>query len=494
MRDRADRRVRRVAGVLAGLVLLAARASGAPASPPYAVPLDARAKVAPLVTCGDRLPRTAGAAGETYVLPGAPDGMGLMKRDGRLVLLVNHELRQGAGGPAGPVKSGSRISEVTFDDALRPLSARLAFDEIFEADPPVLVAPGTRAMGSLCSAFLATDAVGFDSPVYLTGEEASRTFDGSGGLAFALADRRLYALPAIGRAQWENIVVLPGTGRATAVVCLEDAYASGDGLTAQLYLYLGRKDPAAKDAIARNGLRGGTFFTWVADGAKSEADFGTRKPARVTGRWVEVSPAPDAAALDQRSRAAGAFRFVRIEDGAADPDPARRGRFYFTTTGKPGTVNERGRLYRLDFDVANPAGPTSLSVVLDGSEGVVSPDNIDINRHGELVICEDPVPDLRAIPGRDSTDTRLWVYDTRADSLWPALEVNRGPVKKHFRASGAGTVDDDEPGGWEFSGVIDAEHLLGRGAWLFDVMAHSLEPADSTVVQGGQILRLDWKR
>ena len=467
---------------------MAGRAARAAEPPPYAIPLDARAKVSPVVTCGDRLPRTGGAAGETYVLPGVPDGMGVWKRDGRVVLLVNHEFWHGAGGAGGPVKSGARISELTFDEALRPLSARLAFDHLFEGDPPVPVAPGTRALSKFCSAFLATEAVGFDVPVYLTGEE-----DDASGLAFALADRGLYALPAIGRAQWENLVVLPGTGEATAVVCLEDAYASGDGLTSQLYLYVGRKDPAAKDPIARNGLRGGTFFTWVADGVKSEADFGRKKPAKVTGRWIEISAEPDAAALDRRSRAAGAFTFVRIEDGAADPDPARRGRFYFTTTGKPGTVNGRGRLYRLDFDVARPAGPASLSVVLDGSEGVVSPDNIDLNRHGELVICEDPSPDLRAIRGRERTDTRLWVYDTRTDSLWPALEVNRGAVTKHFRASGAGTAEDDGPGDWEFSGVIDAEPILGRGAWLFDVMAHSLEPADPTVVRGGQILRLDWR-
>ena len=71
------------------------------------------------------------------------------------------------------------------------------------------------------------------------------------------------------------------------------------------------------------------------------------------------------------------------------------------------------------------------TVVLDGSEGVVSPDNIDLNRHGELVICEDPSPDLRAIRGRERTDTRLWVYDTRTDSLWPALEVNRGYFAQH---------------------------------------------------------------
>ena len=467
--------------------LAASRAAAGP--PPYAVPLDPRAKVAPLVTCGDRLPRTGGAAGESYVLPGVPDGMGVMKKDGRIVLLVNHELWAAAGGAAGPVKSGARISELTFDPAFRPLSARLAFDRILEGDPPVPVAPGTRALAKLCSAFLATDRVGFDTPIHLTGEEDDKGFDGRGGVGLALVDRALHTLPAIGRAQWENLVVLPGLGGITAIVCMEDARATGDGLTSQLFLYVGRKDPAAKDAIARNGLRRGKFFTWIADGAKSEADFGSKKPATVTGRWKEVSPEPDAAALEQRARAAGAFGFVRIEDGAADP--ARPGHFYFATTGQPGTVNEKGRLYRLEFDLSNPAGPTSLAVVLDGSEGVVSPDNIDLNRHGELAICEDPVPDLRGIEGRETSDARLWIYDTHADSLWPVLEVNRDVVTEHFRRSGGGTVFGDAPGSWEVSGVVDAEDILGSGAWLLNVQAHSLKTADKTVLESGQILRLD---
>ena len=480
-----------VAILAVALFLVASRSAFAAGPPPYAIPLDPRAKIAPLVTCGDRLPRTGGTAAEIYILPGVPDGMGVMKRDGRLVLFVNHELWAGTGGAAGPLRSGARISELTLDAALRPLSARLAFDRIFEGDPPAPAAPGTRVLAKLCSAFLATERVGFDTPIYLTGVEDDKGFDGRGGLGWALVGRALCALPSIGRAHWENLVVLPGTGETTVVVCMEDARATGDGLTSQLFLHVGRKDRSAKDAIARNGLGRGQFFTWIADGARSEADFGAKKPGTVTGRWKQVSPEPDAAALEQRARAAGAFGFVRIEDGAADP--ARPGHFYFATTGMPGTVNQKGRIYRLEFDLANPAGPTPLSVVLDGSEGVVSPDNIDLNRNGELAICEDPVPDLRGIEGRETSDSRLWIYDTRADSLWPVLEVNRAAVTEHFRSSGGGTVLGDSPGSWEISGVVDAEDLLGRGAWLLTVQAHSLKTTDKTVLESGQVLRLDWR-
>ncbi|HEY2955569.1 MAG TPA: hypothetical protein VGK89_10025 [Candidatus Eisenbacteria bacterium] len=493
-------RLRRACGgavmpLLALAALLAGCVAGAPgAAPPYAVPVDARARVTPLVTCGARLPLTGGAASDTYVLPGIPDGMGLLRRDGRIVLFVNHELRQARGAAAGPVKSGARISELTLEPgrARKPVSGRLAFNEILEGDPPVPVAPGTRAMSKLCSAFLATDRVGFDAPIYLTGEEDTSTFDGRGGIAFALADGRLFALPAIGRAQWEDLVVLPGTGETTAVVCLEDALATGDGLTSQIYLHVGTKDRSARDPIARNGLRDGTFFTWVADRAKSEADF-RDKGSTEPGRWVEVSPEPDAAALEERARAAGAFGFVRIEDGAADP--SRPGVFYFVTTGEPGTVNPKGRLYRLDFEPASPAGPTPLTIVLDGSEGIVSPDNIDIDRHGRIAICEDPNFDLKKDLGLER-DTSLWFYDIATSVLTRALMIDRDSTRRHFLAADpANHVNAliDHAGGWEMSGVIDAEDVLGPGAWLLTVQAHALVPAAPEVVEGGQILRLEWR-
>ena len=60
------------------------------------------------------------------------------------------------------------------------------------------------------------------------------------------------------------------------------------------------------------------------------------------------------------------------------------------TLGSPGSVNPYGNLYKMQFDPQNPTGTTQLTMLLDGSEGIVSPDNADVNRHGEIIILEDP--------------------------------------------------------------------------------------------------------
>ena len=74
----------------------------------------------------------------------------------------------------------------------------------------------------------------------------------------------------------------------------------------------------------------------------------TAKGASVAGSWVEIDWNQDANAYDAATRAEGAFGFVRIEDRAADPK--RPGDFWFDTTGRPGTANPNGRLYRLEYD------------------------------------------------------------------------------------------------------------------------------------------------
>ena len=135
-----------------------------------------------------------------------------------------------------------------------------------------------------------------------------------------------------------------------------------------------------------------------------------------------------------------------------------------------------------------------LTLVLNGSEGIVNPDNIDVNRHGEIAICEDPqFDDPDEGPGRDAS---LWIHEIASGRLTRVAEVDRGAAKRHALAAdprNAVIPEKDAPGRWELSGVIDAEDALGRGAWIVDVQAHGLriEP-ESETVEGGQILQLVW--
>ncbi|MCE9583662.1 MAG: PhoX family protein [Planctomycetes bacterium] len=461
-------------------------------APPYASPVDARASVTIVVTCGESL---GPAGGESYRFPGVPDGMGLLKRDGKAVLFVNHEFPKGVGPAAGPLYSGARISELVLDDHGKAIAGRPVITEVWLGEPAQKATAGQVRIAKLCSGFMAGEREGFDPPMFLAGEESSGadTSDGRGGQAFALANGAFFALPGIGRAPWEDLIVLPNTGSKTAVVCLEDSPAVGDGMHSELYLYVGEKSKEG-DPPARNGLRGGKLFTFVpVDPSMSTSALFKEKGRALKGRWAAMDSSLADAALEAASDAAGAFRFVRIEDGA--PDPSHPGTVYFATTGRPGTAEPMGRVWKLDVDVADPAAGGTLTIVLDGTEGIVSPDNVDVNAHGELAICEDPVPSLESLGLK--RDTSVWVYEIESARLTRVLEMARGPAKEHWVKAGPGAnvadKDEDHGGGWEFSGIVDAEPYFGRGAWLLNAQAHSLKTTDGAVVQGGQILKLVWK-
>jgi glycerophosphoryl diester phosphodiesterase len=260
-------------------------------------------------------------------------------------------------------------------------------------------------------------------------------------------------------------------------------------------MFVGEKRPGAVDPLVRNGLASGRVYVFSGDDAahNTEATF-SGKGTSISGHWAEVDwrANPTSASFDAASRVAGSFLFVRVEDGAADP--RQPGVFYFVTTGAPGTVNPFGRLYQLDFDPDNPTGPARLTLLLDGSEGIVSPDNIDVNKHGEIAIQEDPNYNLATLGlARDSS---VFIYRTTSKTLTRVAEIDRAAARGHALAAdpaNTSVASTDVPGGWESSGVVDAERLLGRGAWLLDVQAHSLRiaPASETV-EGGQVLLMVW--
>jgi hypothetical protein len=481
--------------------------AGAPA---YLIPVQSRARIQPLVTVGQRLPHT-GNPSETFRFVGIPDGLGLYAvRPDTAILLVNHEWPKDSGRAAGPLPAGARVTELRIAVGPKPqtaprahvVSGRWAIESVYTGEPPVRVDPVTGGMAKLCSAFLADERVGFDRRIFLNGEESAgkKNFDGRGGEAWALVGGRAYAIPRMGRAEWEDIVVAPFTGAQTVAFGLEDGPDEGDGLHSQLYMHLGTKQPGDADPLAANGLRGGALYALASDDAAhaSEATFHVHGDS-IHVHWVPVPWEGTDAGLDSAATAAHAFGFVRIEDGACDP--VARGNLYFVTTGKlpranqPPSCNERGRIYRLHFNPVDPMAGGTLTLLLDGSDGLVAPDNVDVNRHGELAIEEDPGHDMHAL-GLER-DASIWIYDIAPRKLRRVAEMNRKPAVRHALAADPANRDeakDDGPGLWESSGIVDAEAILGRGSWICDVQAHSLRiaPSDETV-QGGQLLWLRTK-
>src|SRR5262249_18730653 len=89
----------------------------------------------------------------------------------------------------------------------------------------------------------------------------------------------------------------------------------------------------------------------------------------------------------------------------------------------------------------------------------------------------------------------VWHYDIATGVLIRVAEMDRASAVTHALAADPLNTDspsEDTPGGWESSGIIDVENILGRGAWLLDVQAHSLRinPVGQAV-EGGPLLVLN---
>src|SRR5262249_12096803 len=90
--------------------------------------------------------------------------------------------------------------------------------------------------------------------------------------------------------------------------------------------------------------------------------------------------------------------------------------------------------------------------------------------------------------------TYLWQYDLSTSALTPLLELDRAAASAHALAAdplNSNVAASNQPGFWEFSGVIDASAWLGADSWFVDVQAHSLRIHPSaTTVEGGQVLSI----
>lgn len=459
-----------------GMAATIASASLAGGTSPYMKPTSVRVEqLVPIVTVGE-------AAANGYTFVGVPDGMGAYQTGtGTFRLFVNHEFGQGAGAVHSHGNTGAFVSDwsigftPTADGSytFSPLTGADAFDAAFDWNGTGFTQLANRFQ-AFCSAYLAGPQSGFDRWIFMTGEETPGTnnFDGiAGGQSVAVVDGKAYTLPWLGRFSHEQQLVLPGTGTKTVVFGCDDFFG---GTPAHVFLYVGEKNPASSDPLEINGLKGGQLYVMRVAGASNEGESVKGVSYPVTFEPVEWNQ--DTNALHAEAGSKGAFGMVRVED--AQYDPADPSQVYVVTTGANTTPqNLFGRGYRINFnDLADPAAGATLEVILDGSEGIVSPDNIGMNAEGLLLIQEDCIYDLNAI--YRYRDARIWAYDTRTDELKGALE---------FDGELASSIDPAYyPGKWESSGIIDASEILGQGWWIFNIQAHYNLP--SPLVQGGQIL------
>ncbi len=267
-------------------------------------------KVTPIFTVGESIGQS------NYMPPGRLDGTGAYKLNKNTVrVFVNHEISRNdstgsnykRGDRTGVFElEGARVSYFDFNmETLKVLDSGVAFSTIYNASGnPVsdnsFLPVNSRNYGfdKFCSAnlfepFRFGRGRGFVDRIFMTNEESSL---GPGGAFWALnpEDRSLWHVSALGRGKWESSTQLDtGSPDKVALILSDDESpydVDSDGIRelAPLYLYVGIKDKSPDaDFLARNGLRNGKIYVWVADNkSKNPSDF--RGKGSLSGRWMEL--------------------------------------------------------------------------------------------------------------------------------------------------------------------------------------------------------------
>ncbi len=474
--------------------------------PAYLKPVAPDAKVLPLLTVGESVPRTSHPS-QTFRLVGIPDGMGLSKSaDGKIHLWLNHGIPKRSISqpiPGGGFQQGAFVSSwILLTNPPRVASGDFAATSVFQGTNG---SPLTGTASRYRSGFLADHLIGFDQPIYLAGEAdaGEDTFDGRGGLAFAFVNGIAYTLPELGRYRKENLVALPGTGLKTVVFGLEDG---PPGLNSQLYLYVGEKKLSSMNPLEKNGLVGGRLYAFAStDITKTDETNFRKSDHALLGRWIPIDDAArwNDRELDERTRGNGAFHFDRIKDGTYDRN--HPGVFYFVTTGGDILQNRRGRLYRLTVDPTDPLGKAPLlEILLEGDAGdpIVNPADVDANAKGWMVLLEDITSANRELLFRRPPS--VWLYNLATGALMRVAEIHSSTVggkEPNVFSELTGVPFGDI---WKSTGIIDASDAFGPGTWLLGVQARDVDSVrssalqkwngDAYLVEGGQVILMTLPR
>lgn len=457
---------------------------------PYVLPVADGVDITSLLTVGDQ-PTSDG-----YRMVGIPDGLGAYKRGGDLVVFENQELVATDGFERRHGQTGAFVSRFVIDrktgevksgsDLINPGVQYWNYPAgTYSPAPvaPLLAGPGhTTAFSRFCSGALTergqlrNGANGYDGQIFFANEES-----GDEGRVFGVTtEGQAYQLPRLGLFQWENTLAADNRSDTTLVMGNEDG---GNG---QLRAYVGTKQRSGSP-VDKAGLTNGQLTVVNVPSAKiatSSQAYGkgvTRPFALATVEWNKNG-------RDQNTDAAAAgSTFNRIEDGHFDPNNPND--YYFVTTeggdktASPiepsNSTRDGGGLWRLSFtDIERPRLGGTLKLLLDGTESpfLNKPDNMAIDRDGNLLIQEDP--------GKNAHLARILSY--RIDDGAIGIIARFDPARFGAGTPGAGFLTTDE----ESSGIIE----ISKGTFLFGAQVHSKRP-EPELVEDGQLLTMtvgDW--
>ena len=445
---------------------------------PYVIPAAVGVQIASILTVND-----LASAENGFELVGIPDGLGVYAEGDKVVALLNHELRDTNGIVRRHGQRGAFVSRLVIDPrTLRVTGSDLVDPGVRYWDYPsgAYVTSGAKfsdgaaqdmTFGRFCSGTLsdpgtfysASEGIGYEGQIYFGNEE-----DGDNGRSFGiLIDGTAKALPRLGLFSWENTVPAPNRGRTTLVMGQEDGPRDGS----QPWVYVGTKQNTG-DAFDRAGLTNGRDFVLDAVNAAVTDDITWRAtfPKGVPGevRLVEIPWDQTGAAQNIEAKAKG-LSLNRIEDGHWDPKNPND--FYFLTTeGGDRTTTfpyprDGGGVWLLRWaDIERPELGATLTLLLDGTEEIAAgepklnnPDNMVIDRHGNLLIQEDP--------GNNAHLARIVAYRIKDGALGVVARFD----PELFSPGGSRFIAQDE----ESSGIVDTEKLFGERTFLFDAQVHT---------------------
>jgi hypothetical protein len=455
---------------------------------PYVLPVAKDVSITSLLTVGD--------APNGYPMVGIPDGLGAFGRDeGPFTIFMNHEIQPPAGAKRAHGQVGAFVSKWTIDpkngkvsggsDLITSVNYWNYTTKTYGSVPgaPAGAAAGhTPAFSRFCSGALTEpgqllnrkSGKGYDGQLYMANEES-----GDEGRVFGVTtDGVAWQLPALGLFSWENTLVAPTSGDATVVMGNEDANPG------QLRVYVGTKTSSGS-AVDKAGVTNGTSFVIddvnpaVTNDAEYRVAYGKDMNVPVVLNAIDTTvngKAQNAEAL------AKGISLNRIEDGSFDPKNPND--YYFLTTEggsttpvESGVTRDGGGLWLLRFkDVNQPSLGATLTLLLDGSEApfLSKPDNMTIDREGNILIQEDP--------GNNAHVARIVAYRIEDGALATLAQFD--PAQ--FTPGAAGFITQDE----ESSGIIEISKLADKGStFLFDAQVHKAT-ADPALVEMGQLLTL----
>lgn len=516
-------KTQRIAAIAATVALFSISAAPANAAAPvYVEAVASSATLTPFASAGDMV--------GSYLVPGIPDGLGVVKNGNSLRIITNHEwsaTNAVAAGrtTAGGLVSGSFLSDMTYDLATKKVTKAVdLFKDVVWYDYAAGKYgqnPGAPAgalvkdsygtlnhsylLNRFCSGALApagsffdkASGTGVSDAVFLAGEEGG---DESRAFATNLTSGQLVQLPALGLAAWENVIPAPNKGKTTVLMTNED----GSATDSQQWMYVGTKTKSGA-WYDKAGFTNGKSYVLaaatdavVANDNEIRSKYGKNKPLPIT--FAEVNTKANGKDQNIEANTKG-IEFARVEDGHFDPKKPND--YYFVTTesnkdavataanpATPTVTRDGGALWRVRFnDVSKPLSGATLELLLDGSESIYmsKPDNISVDSFGNVLIQEDP--------GNNAHLARIVSYRISDGKVGTIAQFK----SEYFTSTGASFITQDE----ESSGIIDVTTELRTSKtdknsyYMFVAQIHAtpakarpdLDPADATLakaVEGGQ--------